>query len=45
MTLEFHEFEVEAFNDPKKALSNFRPGYYDLVVLDIKMPGMDGFKL
>ena len=45
MTLEFHGFEVETFNDPQKALSNFRPGYYDLFVLDIKMPGMDGFKL
>jgi DNA-binding response OmpR family regulator len=45
MSLEYHGFEVEAFNDPKKALSNFKPDYYDLVVLDIKMPGMDGFEL
>ncbi|MGH9978450.1 MAG: response regulator, partial [Nitrososphaeraceae archaeon] len=33
------------FNNPKKALSNFKPDYYDLVVLDIKMPNMDGFEL
>jgi DNA-binding response OmpR family regulator len=45
MSLEYHGFEVEAFNDPKKALSNFKPDYYDLVVLDIKMPEMDGFEL
>jgi DNA-binding response OmpR family regulator len=45
MSLEYHGFEVEAFNDPKKALSNFKPDYYDLIVLDIKMPDMDGFEL
>ena len=45
MSLEYHGFNVEAFNDPRKALSNFKPDYYDLVVLDIKMPHMDGFEL
>jgi DNA-binding response OmpR family regulator len=45
MTLEYHGFIVDAFNDPKKALSNFKPDYYDLIVLDIKMPEMDGFEL
>src|SRR5688500_1439938 len=45
MSLEYHGFEVEAFNNPKKALSNFKPDYYDLVVLDIKMPYMNSFEL
>jgi DNA-binding response OmpR family regulator len=45
MSLEYHGFEVETYNDAKKALSNFKPDYYDLVILDIKMPDMDGFEL
>jgi DNA-binding response OmpR family regulator len=38
-------FEVNSFNDPEKALSSFKTGYYDLLLLDIRMPVMDGFKL
>jgi DNA-binding response OmpR family regulator len=45
MSLEYHGFEVETYNDPRKALSNFKCDYYNLVILDIKMPGMDGFEL
>ena len=45
MSLEFHGFEVETFNDPRNALSNFQTDYYDLIILDIKMPYMDGFEL
>jgi DNA-binding response OmpR family regulator len=29
------------FNDSEEVLSNFKPDYYDLVILDIKMPKMD----
>ena len=45
LALQYHGFKVDAFNDSQEALSNFRPGYYDLVILDIKMPKMDGFEL
>src|SRR5919107_2915049 len=45
LALEYHGFEVDTFNDPQEALSNYKPGYYDLVILDIKMPKMDGFEL
>lgn len=38
-------FEVNTFNDPVEALSGFRPGLYDLALLDIRMPGMSGFQL
>ena len=43
--LEENGFSVEAFNDPEIALSNFKPGKYDLLLLDIKMPKMNGFEL
>ena len=38
-------FAVDTYEDPLAALSNFRPHYYDLVILDIKMPKMNGFEL
>jgi DNA-binding response OmpR family regulator len=38
-------FQVEAFSDPVLALSEFKAGVYDLAVLDIRMPGMNGFQL
>jgi DNA-binding response OmpR family regulator len=38
-------FEVVSFNDPLLALQHFKPRYYDLVILDIRMPKMNGFEL
>jgi two-component system, OmpR family, response regulator ChvI len=38
-------FQVDGYIDPILALSNFKPDTYDLVVLDIRMPVMDGFEL
>jgi DNA-binding response OmpR family regulator len=45
LALEYYGFKVDSFNDPQEALSNFKPGLYDLVILDLKMPKMDGFEL
>ncbi|MGA9298238.1 MAG: response regulator [Nitrososphaeraceae archaeon] len=45
LALQYHGFKVDTFNDAQEALSNFKPDYYDLVILDIKMPKMDGFEL
>jgi two-component SAPR family response regulator len=39
------EFELDVFNDPVLALSNFKAGWYDLLLLDILMPKMNGFEL
>jgi DNA-binding response OmpR family regulator len=38
-------FAVDIYENPLVALYNFRPHYYDLVILDIKMPEMNGFEL
>ena len=45
MVLEDGGYEVDCFTDPVLALKNFKAGLYDLVILDIKMPEMDGFEL
>jgi DNA-binding response OmpR family regulator len=43
--LEGNGFMVDSFDNPVLALNDFKAGLYDLVLLDIKMPEMDGFKL
>jgi two-component system, OmpR family, response regulator ChvI len=45
MILEMNGFEVDSYNDPLLALSNFKPNSYGLVLLDIRMPKMNGFEL
>lgn len=38
-------FSVDTFNDPVEAASHFRAGTYDMLILDIRMPKMNGFEL
>lgn len=38
-------FIVDTYNDPLIVLSNFKTDLYDLILLDIKLPNMDGFEL
>ena len=43
--LERNGFQVDAYTDPEKALSEFKPGIYDLLLVDIRMPKLNGFEL
>jgi DNA-binding response OmpR family regulator len=43
--LEENGFEVYTSNKPSSVLSDFRAGLYDLIILDIKMPELNGFEL
>ena len=37
-------FKVDTFNDPELALSVFKPGNYDFLLIDIRMPKMNGYE-
>ena len=38
-------FTVDTFNDPQDVLFNFKPGMYNLLLIDIRMPKMSGYEL
>ena len=41
----FKGFMVDAFDYPQEAIKSFKPNVYDLAILDIRMPGLNGFTL
>ena len=43
--LESAGFSINVFNNSADALKDFKPHFYDLIMLDIVMPKMDGFDL
>ncbi len=45
VVLEADNFEVDSFVDPQAALHNFTIGLYDLAIIDVRMPIMNGFAL
>ena len=47
MVLEENGFKVDSFTDPLLALENFKEESetYDMLILDVKMPDMNGFEL
>jgi DNA-binding response OmpR family regulator len=38
-------FQVYTYNNTLAALSEFKPNFYDILVVDIYMPHMNGFEL
>ena len=38
-------YDVDTFENPFIALEKLKPGFYGLIILDVKMPQMDGFEL
>ena len=45
IVLEKDGFLVEDYYNPILALDEFKPNYYDLIILDIQMPDINGFQL
>ena len=45
IVLEDSGFKVDSFTNAFTALQNFKTGLYGLAILDVKMPGMNGFGL
>jgi two-component system, OmpR family, response regulator ChvI len=43
--LEHRGFQVDTFNEPLSALAKFTADTYDIAILDIRMPEMNGFEL
>ena len=45
MILENKGYSLDTFSNPAAALLKFKPNYYDLLVLDYRMPKLNGLEL
>ena len=45
MILKLNHFDVVPYSDPELALSDFKKGVYDLILMVLDMKGMNGFEL
>lgn len=45
MSLEGDGYDVDDYTNSVKALSNFKPYFYDLSIIDTRMPELNGFDL
>ena len=43
--LEYNGYVINAYTNPVEAFNNFRKNSHDLIILDLKMPNMDGMTL
>ena len=43
--LEHYDFQADSYTDPVDALYSFKKGKYDLILLDLKMPQIDGIAM
>ena len=43
--LKKYGFDIDYFTDPAVALERFKPNLYDLTILDINLPKINGFEL
>jgi two-component system catabolic regulation response regulator CreB/two-component system response regulator ChvI len=37
--------KIDTFSDPQEALDNFKPNEYEIAILDMRMPNLNGFQL
>jgi CheY-like chemotaxis protein len=45
MILENRGYSLDTYSDPAAALLEFKPNYYDLLLLDYRMPNLNGLEL
>src|SRR5574339_113966 len=45
LALQHNDFLVDVFTNPIEALAKFKPGFYKMALIDLRMPEMGGIEL